>query len=812
MITVDEITPYLLTPKQRRCRTEQIKYAEGTVKTENWDKQGFTLIYEENGEKPYLILDLGRATSSGYPVFTVKSHKQQPVLRISYSDWYPYLLNNDHRDTGDFLRGCCKYLGVELPVLPGNPNRYELYTINRTGKYIYPLIQGQQRFVLLTLDTPGEVEIEDFYIYYTADMGEYDGHFSCSHNGLNQLWYSSTYTVQIASIDNSQSWEIIENTLLLRALTKGNPAGIYRKGCEWTDYNFQFDCQIAVNPDCYSGIGWMVRAQDPDNGYVFQLSLDGVLRWSVRKNSVDVLMGEKKLKNSLTDNKPYTIMTKLKGDQMSVYLNGILILEWQDTDFKKGSIGFIQTTEKWAMVNALEVVREDAVLLKDDFTNGLSCDYEFTRSLPFVSDGAKRDRLPWIGDLDWAGRNIYYAFSDLKYMWGSLLMFAKHQTPEGYIWGACYPENKDDIRIGEYGYYESDIFSAWFVPTLWDYLLFTGKAEQVQILYEPMVRDLEYLWSLVEGNGLFFQRYATSKGLWDHELNDIGHFSYNNIIVYDALLKGSYIAGALNDKQLSEQLLYRASVLKEGIMKYLWQGDKGCFPKGLQNQEFCHMANCLALAVGILSKEQAEQTINQLLQWFPEHLVYGKVVSLFIRGCFRYGYDEIAYQTLTGKTGLSYEGDIPVHVNWLDSIMDENGPATTTECMLYPPAPDTEGKQWMDRSHPDTAVAHLLSGYLLGIEPLTCGYQTFSVAPHCCELTYAKGVIPTPYGKIQVEWKIENEMFSMNMIHPKEIFPVISTQYIHCPIKEITANGCRMDTSAAASVHCYFPVDQKQIR
>lgn len=796
MITVDEITPYLLTPKKKKCGAEQIKYAEGTVRTENWNKREFTLVYEQNGEKPYLILDLGRSSPGGYPVFTVKSHKCQPILRISYSDWYPYLLNKDHRDTGDFLRGCCKYLGVELPVLPANPNRYELYTVNRTGKYIYPLIQGQQRFVLLTLDTPGEVEIEDFHIYYTSDMGAYEGGFLSSHSGLNQLWYSGTYTVQIASIDNSQSWEVIEDTLLLRALTKGNPAGIYSKGCEWTDYSFRFNCQIAVNPDCRSGIGWMVRAQNSDNGYAFQLSLDGILKWFVRKDSYDTQIGEKRLSCELTDNKPYMVTTKLKGEQISVYLDEVLILEWNDSVYSKGTVGFIQTTEKWAAVSALEVIGEDAVLLKDDFKNGLNSDYVFTRSLPFLSDGAKRDRLPWIGDLDWAGRNIYYAFADLKYMWGSLLMFAKHQTPEGYIWGACYPENEKAPRIGEYGYYESDIFSAWFVPTLWDYLLFTGKTGQVQTLYEPMVKDLEYLWSWVEGNGLFFQRYATSKGLWDHELNDIGHFSYNNIIVYDALLKGSYIADALGDEDLAEKLRFRSSVLKESIMKYLWQDGKGCFPKGLQNEEFCHMANCLALAVGILSPKQAKQAIDRLLKWFPENLVYDKIVSLFIRGCFNYGYDEIAYRTLTGKTGLSYEGDTPVYVDWLNSIADENGPATTTECMLYPPASETEGKQWMDRSHPDTAVAHLLSGYLLGVEPIACGYRSFKVEPHCCELTYAKGIIPSPYGKIQVEWKIENKMFSMNIIHPKETAPVISTQYVCMPVKEITVNGSNLRVTA----------------
>ena len=102
----------------------------------------------------------------------------------------------------------------------------------------------------------------------------------------------------------------------------------------------------------------------------------------------------------------------------------------------------------------------------------------------------------------------------------------------------------------------------------------------------------------------------------------------------------------------------------------------------------------------------------------------------------------------------------------------------------------------MDRSHPDTAVAHLLSGYLLGVEPIACGYRSFKVEPHCCELTYAKGIIPSPYGKIQVEWKIENKMFSMNIIHPKETAPVISTQYVCMPVKEITVNGSNLRVTA----------------
>lgn len=96
-------------------------------------------------------------------------------------------------------------------------------------------------------------------------------------------------------------------------------------------------------------------------------------------------------------------------------------------------------------------------------------------------------------------------------------MFAFNQTPEGYVWATCYPENSVHPKLGEYGYYQSDIFSAWFVPTVADYVLFTGDAEFAKEMYGHVKMDVDYLWSYVEGDGIFCQRYDTSKGLWSHQ-------------------------------------------------------------------------------------------------------------------------------------------------------------------------------------------------------------------------------------------------------------------------------------------------------
>ena len=92
-------------------------------------------------------------------------------------------------------------------------------------------------------------------------------------------------------------------------------------------------------------------------------------------------------------------------------------------------------------------------------------------TLPYLSDGAKRDRLVWSGDLWFAERTFFYGFRpDAPYMRGSIDMLAANQTPEGYIQASPWPEQPTP-KAGEWGPFGSDEFACWFVPVLQDYYL-----------------------------------------------------------------------------------------------------------------------------------------------------------------------------------------------------------------------------------------------------------------------------------------------------------------------------------------------------
>jgi len=284
---------YVLTPKSNQCFAERVYESHGKVLNQEAllkeDGLAATLSYPEGGEKPYVILDLGPASPGGYPWFVVSGSSGDAQLRISYSDWYPYIVDSVYGETGDFSRGSCTYLGVELPVPPGNPYRYELYSIHGPGRQVHPMIQGQQRWVRIQLDTEGSsVDIDAFAIENVSDMSPHTGYFLSSDEDLNRLWYASTYTAQLASFENSDAWTAIHGWLAPRGLAQSSPVGLSASGVDWEDVSMEFDAVIRRNPGPVSAVGWAFRAEDENNGYVARIDLDGRFSIYKRVNGINI--------------------------------------------------------------------------------------------------------------------------------------------------------------------------------------------------------------------------------------------------------------------------------------------------------------------------------------------------------------------------------------------------------------------------------------------------------------------------------------------------------------------------------------------
>jgi hypothetical protein len=133
-------------------------------------------------EPTSILLDYGIEVG-GVPSFDIAMVTGSPELRASYSEFLGYAgIDGDRAGTHS-----------------ADPHRYDIYTVTRPGTITNPNIQGGERYQMISLTTSGSVSLRSATIqvtHYVASLSDYRGHFVCSDEGLNKIWYASAYTVQ----------------------------------------------------------------------------------------------------------------------------------------------------------------------------------------------------------------------------------------------------------------------------------------------------------------------------------------------------------------------------------------------------------------------------------------------------------------------------------------------------------------------------------------------------------------------------------------------------------------------------------------
>ena len=359
---------------------------------------------------------------------------------------------------------------------------------------------------------------------------------------------------------------------------------------------------------------------------------------------------------------------------------------------------------------------------------------------PYLADGAKRDRLVWSGDLWWAQRMVYAAFGPgVPHMGGSLEMLADNQTPEGFVQAAPLPERHAPPQKGDWGVFQSDEFSAWFVPVAWDHFLRTGDRDLAVRLWPNVARAIAYLTAHQGEDGVFVQRLETSKHACHHwDVGDVSHRSYENILLWKTLVDGAAYARELGHADRERDWTDRAERLAASVRRRFWNGDRGFFILSEEWPVLGFEACALALAARFCTDGEAQRMAPHLVR-----VGHGKFQMLAARGKFEYGMTAAALKCLADH-------------NWY-AILDPGwqGLRTTYECMAL------IRKGQGDEVHPDTAIGSLYSDYLLGLEPLAPGWSRFRWRPQPDgKLAFAEGKVPTRHGFVSAGWQFAEGAFS----------------------------------------------------
>ncbi len=724
---------------------------------------GATLTMASGGAAPSIVLDYGRNVG-GIPYFGVASESGSPTLRAGYSEGLNYV-----SATGD---------GAS-PWAEGDSKRYDDYSVTGPGTITNKDVQGGERYEEITLTSPGSVTLSGAGITYLADRtqaGGLAGWFNSSNSELNRIWYDSEYTDQLDSVPARSlpgAWSVTGGVLDAGGSSVGTAVGLLNSGSSWGDYTVSFQTDIVSNQ-----AGWFVRGQDANDGYLFILddstdstgTADILQEWNVHGGAYTSL-GTVALPTALQSGVWHTVSTTVSGSALTVSLDGTQLTSLSDSTHTTGTIGLREYSGEEADFRNLTVTDSSNSVLYSNALSSSAALSDFAvpdvNQLASMIDGAKRDRAIWSGDMNVEIPSVFYSTDDTAYLKGALQMLGSYARTDGSVAGDIPPQYPlgTTPQTGSGWMYSAD-YSTYFVLGLADYYRYSGDAAFVQQELPVLKAELAYSAGLVDANGLMVTTNNGNNADWDfYDPGKNGEVTEYNLLYYKSLLDGATLAAAAGDSADAAGYTNAAAALKSAINAHLFNSGTGLYY--LSNNDTATVAqdaNVLAVLYGVAPAGDTSTILSTLKTdlwtspYGPEPFTgstYSNIISPYISG---------------------YELDARLANN---DTADAETLLTTVWGHMIASGPDQTGTMWENISggtglpglDARTSLAHgwsttpvsALSGYVLGVQPATAGYATWTVQPHPGDLTYAQGSVPTPHGGIAVDWAGERGAYQFSM-------------------------------------------------
>ena len=728
---------------------------------------GATLTLASGGADPTIVFDYGKLVG-GVPYFYVASASGSPTLQAGYAQNEQYV-----SATGD----------AAVPWAEGDSQRYDDYTVSGNGTITGQYVQGGERYEEITLTTPGTVTLSGIGINYIADQTQASslpGWFDSSNSELNSIWYDSEYTDQLDSVP-AQSlpsvWQVSGGVLDAGGTEQGDNVGLLTGGSSWGNYTASFQTKIVDNQ-----AGWVVRGQDENDGYVF--ILDDSTDTSGTANTLQELalqggtytpIGSVALPSSLAAGTWHTVSTTVSGTTLSVSLDNTPLTSLTASAYATGTVGFREYTGESADFENLTVTSSTGATLFSNSLGSSSALSDFSplpgvNSYASIVDGAARDRAIWVGDMNVEIPSVLYSTDDTAYLKGSLQALGSYQLSSGFVTGDLPPQTPlgTTVQSGTTGSYSAS-YSIYFVLGLGDYYLYTGDTSFVSQELSVLKGELAWNASQLNSSGLLVTN-SSDNADWDfYDPGKNGEVTEYNLLYYKALLDGAMLATAAGDSTDAATYTNDAAALKTAINANLYNSSTGLYY--LSNEDtstIAQDANALAVLYGVAPASDDATLLADLKSdlwstYGPEPFsgsTYADTVSPYISG----------YE-LDARLADDDTADAETLLETVWGHMISSGPADTGTMWE-----NVSGSTGLPGLGSDTSLAHgwsttpvsALSGYVLGVQPATAGYATWTVQPEPGDLTWAEGDVPTPHGTIGVDWAGESGVgqFSMQVTAP----------------------------------------------
>ena len=391
---------------------------------------------------------------------------------------------------------------------------------------------------------------------------------------------------------------------------------------------------------------------------------------------------------------------------------------------------------------------------------------------PVIFDGAKRDRLVWVGDIAQDVPTIADSLGSngAPYVTGSLAIFGANPpgslfgappAPPGEVGGLAFPTGNT--------YRYSVSYSMYFVSDIGSYFEHSGDLAFVRKEWPAIQGELAFNASYVDpATGLLTVAASGGPDGLDWDLYDgikTGAVTEFNALYYHDLVIGAEMARSLGDTGHANTYANQAAALRSAINANLYNQSTGVYDiSTVKRGSIAQDGNVAAVLDGVADPDRAAEVLSKLKQlWiatgsepFSSDTGYSTLVSPFISGFdvqarFASGDTTDAYALMRRVWGqMVSPGDQYTGAFWENYT--PSGAVSNGSISL--------AHAWS--SGPTSA----LSEYTLGIRPLTAGYGSWIVAPQPGDLRWAEGQVPTPHGPIAVRWRRDGRQFELWVTAP----------------------------------------------
>jgi hypothetical protein len=354
----------------------------------------------------------------------------------------------------------------------------------------------------------------------------------------------------------------------------------------------------------------------------------------------------------------------------------------------------------------------------------------------------------WVGDMRNEALYGYYAFGATDIARNSLFLAAKSLDRYDIIAGlvpSCW-----DCLLPSWGF-------LWG-PAVWEYFWFTGDYNFLEAIYSYVVKSIESTEKYINSDGLFSGPFWNLLD-WaqvDHEHRTVLH---NSMFLVGAVQAASKCANELGDNERRIKFdTYRCRLI-DAINK-CWRSDVGAYPDsvyddGTASRFMCQHTSFLSIIYDIIPDKLLPQAIHNTVNP-PENMV--KVGSPFA-AMFMYEAME--------KYGMNVE-IIDLILKNYKSMLDEGATTVWESFSTGTLAKD----QFPTRSHChgwSAAPVYFFGRIILGVSQTAAGSKAFKISPYLCGLNYAKGIVKTYYGDINVSWRINGKNLLIKFNGPANV-------------------------------------------